>query len=171
MIDLSLAKKRLKGSSLNGISHNLSCHWYLRKKWEKILLKSFFYLKKEAIFEISKKKKCDFMCHTWYETIQHWHHWHYCWWQKIWQVLDPRLVLQEISQYCPKKQKLRVWMLFTSRKALRFVYFCVGNCRSIWIIFYETFKTFSIFRKCLQNHLSKRHYTTSLLIKNSVKSN
>ena len=58
MIDLSLAKKRLKGSSLNGISHNLSCHWYLRKKWEKILLKSFFYLKKEAIFEISKKKKC-----------------------------------------------------------------------------------------------------------------
>ena len=78
------------------------------KKSGKIWLKSPFYPKKKVIFEISKKKKCDFMCYTWYETIQHWHHWHCCWWQKTWLVLDPRLVLQKISQYCPKTRKLRV---------------------------------------------------------------
>ena len=78
----------------------------LEKKSGKIWLKSPFYPKKKVIFEISKKKKCDFMCYTWYETIQHWHHCHCCWWQK---VLDPRLMLQKISQYCPKTRNLRVW--------------------------------------------------------------
>ena len=76
-----------------------------KKKCGKIWLKSFFNPKKEVIFEIFEKKKCDFMCYTWYETIQHWHHWHCCWWQK---TLDPRLVLQKISQYCPETRNLRV---------------------------------------------------------------
>ena len=67
--------------------------------------KSFFDHNLRLIFEIFEKKKCDFMCYTWYETIQHWHHWHCCWWQK---TLDPRLVLQKISQYCPETRKLRV---------------------------------------------------------------
>ena len=107
MIDLSLKCCSIVLSKNWGLSRNLSCHWYLRKKSGKIWLKSF-YPKKEVIFEISKKKKCDFMCYTWYETIKHWHHWHCCWWQKTWLVLDPRLVLQKISQYCPETRKLRV---------------------------------------------------------------
>ena len=73
------------------------------KKSGKIWLKSPFYPKKKVIFEISKKKKCDFMCYTWYETIQHWHHWHCCWWQK---TLDPRLVLQKIFSVLSQKVKI-----------------------------------------------------------------
>ena len=37
--------------------------------------------------------------------------------KKTLQVLDQRLVLQNISQHCPKKQKLRVSTIFTSHNA------------------------------------------------------
>ena len=101
------------------------------KKSGKIWLKSPFYPKKKVIFEISKKKKCDFMCYTWYETIQHWHHWHCCWWQK---VLDPRLVLQKISQCCPEMRNLRVGRVSShdvTSNLVKFVYFFGRNlCQS-----------------------------------------
>ena len=121
------------------------------KKSGKIWLKSPFYPKKKVIFEISKKKKCDFMCYTWYETIQHWHHWHCCWWQK---TLDPRLVLQKITQYCPKNWASRTnsshfvvshtvknWYLFT---------FLVGiYVRVLSKVGHATLQTFK-YRQCKQ---------------------
>ena len=82
-------------------SHSLDTWKKILKIWQKKLSNP----KTEVFFEIFKKKKCEFMCYTWYESIQHWHHWHCWWWQK---TLDPRLVLQKISQYCPKTRKLRV---------------------------------------------------------------
>ena len=126
----------------------------LEKKCGKIWSKSFFNPKNEVIFEIFEKKKCDFMCYTWYETIQHWHHWHCCWWQK---VLDPRLVLQKISQYCPETRNLRVsTMRYTASSwcHIKFSKIClqfdVGNVRRVSKVFFATSQVTSNYRQCRQ---------------------
>ena len=115
--------------------------------------KSFFDHNLRLIFEIFEKKKCDFMCYTWYETIQNWHHWHCCWWQK---VLDPRLVLQKISQYCPETRKLRVSMVrihsVSSWRHIKFSKICLQftaglkENNSFWICRYFAFRWRQIWR-------------------------
>ena len=112
----------------------------MTKIWQKKLSNP----KTEVIFEIFKKKKCEYMCYTWYENIQHWHLWNCYWWGKTWLVLDSRLVFQKISQYCPKKWKLRNWMVSTSHKwrhnATQFVLKFRGTLWKVLRIFRATFQ-------------------------------
>ena len=62
-LDESNAKKRLKRSFSKDVSHKLSCLKYLKKHKEN-MTKKLSNPKTEVIFEIFKKKKCDFMCYT-----------------------------------------------------------------------------------------------------------
>ena len=110
------------------------------KNVDKIWQKKLSNPKTEVIFEIFKKKKCNFMCYTWYESIQHWHHWHCCWWEKTNWCLIQGWCFKKSSQYCPKKRKLRDWTMSTSRIATQHSLF--WNCfrkffyfwseRSVW---------------------------------------
>ena len=109
----------------------------IEKICEKIISKVFFDHNLRLIFEIFEKKKCDFMCYTWYETIQQRHHWHCCWWQK---TLDPRLVLQKISQYCPETRNLRVSTVrytASSWRHIKFSKICLLFCFSTGSKYYD----------------------------------
>ena len=128
----------------------------LEKKSGKIWLKSPFYPKKKVIFEISKKKKCDYMCYTWYETIQHWHHWHCCWWQK---TLDPRLVLQKISQYCPETRNLRVSTVRYTASSWRHIKFSFSTGSK------KHHPNFGLLWKFILRHNSLKNYCKMILNK------
>ena len=125
--------------------------------------KSFFDHNLRLIFEIFEKKKCDFMCYTWYETIQHWHHWHCCWWQK---VLDPRLVLQKISQYCPETRNLRVSTVrytASSWRHIKFSKICLLFCFSTGSKYYDP--NFWLLWKFILRHNSLKNYCKMILNK------
>ena len=53
---VSNAKKRLKRSYSNGISRNLSCHWYLKKKWKNMIKKSFLSQKEGDFWNLLEKE-------------------------------------------------------------------------------------------------------------------
>ena len=123
--------------------------------------KSFFDHNLRLIFEIFEKKKCDFMCYTWYETIQHWHHWHCCWWQK---VLDPRLVLQKISQYCPETRNLRVSTVrytASSWRHIKFSKICLLFCFSTGSKYYDP--NFWLLWKFILRHNSLKNFCKMIL--------